>query len=245
MLRLLGLVISIALADSLNPSTVGPALYLAGGKSPRRDVLSFTAGVFVVFLLGGLILTLGPGHAILSSVPRPDATTRYILETIAGVAMLIAAQTLWLRRGKPEQQKDPSEARPSGLFGSQHNPLLLGAGIALVELPTAFPYFAAIAAVVGSGQNLVSQIVLIAIYNVCFVLPLLAIVLMLRIFGARAVEILSRAREYLRRRWRPIVAAISLIVGIFVVALGVTGLIGQTTGGLGRFSRRVRRVISR
>lgn len=243
MFRLLGLVISIALADSLNPSTVGPALYLAGGKCPRRDVLSFTAGVFVVFLLGGLILALGPGHAILSAVPRPDATTRYILETIAGIAMLVAA--LWLRRGKPERQKDPRPARPRGLFGSQRNPLLLGAGIAVVELPTAFPYFAAIAAVVGSGQNLVSQIVLIAIYNVCFVLPLLAIVLALRIFGARAVEILSRARDYLRRRWRPIVAVISLIVGVFVIALGVTGLIGQTRGDLGQVSRRVRGVISR
>src|SRR5947209_16427507 len=83
MLQLIGLVVSIGLADSLNPTTVGPALYLAAGNRPRRSVIRFTLAVFVVNLLGGLVLTLGPGEAILALVPRPGATVRYILETAA------------------------------------------------------------------------------------------------------------------------------------------------------------------
>ena len=35
MLRLIGLVISIGLADSLNPTTIAPALYLATGQGRR------------------------------------------------------------------------------------------------------------------------------------------------------------------------------------------------------------------
>ncbi len=35
MLRLIALVVSIGLADSMNPSTVVPALYLASGERPR------------------------------------------------------------------------------------------------------------------------------------------------------------------------------------------------------------------
>jgi hypothetical protein len=42
MLRLIGLVISIGLADSVNPTTVGPALYLASGERGRHRVAVFT-----------------------------------------------------------------------------------------------------------------------------------------------------------------------------------------------------------
>ena len=34
MLRRIGVAISVGLADSLNPSTVGPALYIATGRKP-------------------------------------------------------------------------------------------------------------------------------------------------------------------------------------------------------------------
>ena len=40
MLRLIGVVISVGLADSLNPSTVGPALYIA---TARQRVLRVIA----------------------------------------------------------------------------------------------------------------------------------------------------------------------------------------------------------
>jgi cytochrome c biogenesis protein CcdA len=162
MLRLLGLVISVGLADSLNPGTIGPALLLAAGECPRRRVLSFTAGTFVVFLLGGLILTLGPGQAIVSLVPHPDATTRYILETIAGAALIVVGAGLWLRRERlVGRAEEPS--RPGRLASAARNPLLLAATISVVELPTAIPYFAAIAAVVGSGSSVPRQILLIVV----------------------------------------------------------------------------------
>jgi cytochrome c biogenesis protein CcdA len=246
MLRLLGVVISIGLADSLNPTTIGPALYLASGEHPRRRVLEFTAGTFAVFLLGGLILTLGPGRAILSLVPRPDATARYILETIAGAALLVAGIMLWRRRSQIQHRGHKPDGE-LGRFTSRvgRNPLVVGATIAVVELPTAFPYFAAIAAIVGSGSGLTRQIVLVVIYNVCFVLPLLVIVLMLTVFGDRTLQILGTARQYLRRRWPTVVGLVALIAGAFVIALGVTGLIGRAHGPVGSVSRRLRRVISR
>jgi hypothetical protein len=42
-----------------------------------------------------------------------------------------------------------------------------------VELRTAFPYFAAIAAIVGSGIGTSRQIALLVLFDVCFVLPLI------------------------------------------------------------------------
>lgn len=238
MLRLLGLVLSIGLADSLNPGTIGPALYLASGECPRRSVLEFTAAVFAIFTLGGVLLTLGPGRAILALVPHPNATTRYILETIAGAAMLVVAAWLWRRRGRlgADRGQEPEPKRRS--------PILLGAGISLVEFPTAFPYIAVIVAIVGSGVGLGRQLLLVVIYCACFVAPLLAIALIVTVAGERAVERLVRARKLLHRQWPVIAAAIALVVGVFVIALGITGLTGRVNGPVGRVSRGVRRVIS-
>jgi cytochrome c biogenesis protein CcdA len=122
---------------------------------------------------------------------------------------------------------------------------VLAATIAVVELPTAFPYFAAIAAIVGSGLSLTQQIILVVIYNVCFILPLLGIVVMLSVWEERAVQMLARAREYLRDRWPVLAAIVAFIAGAFVITLGVTGLTGGGPGRLGRFSRDLRHLISR
>ncbi|HEX4008779.1 MAG TPA: GAP family protein [Solirubrobacteraceae bacterium] len=238
MLRLIGLVASIGLADSLNPSTVAPALYLATGERPRRAVLQFTAAVAGIFFAGGVVLTVGPGQALLALIPHPGPTVRYIAETVAGVTMLVGAALLWRNRERLGA-KASSDEPPK-----QRSAVLLGLTIGGVELPTAFPYFAAIIAVVASGVDVVHELILIAIYNLCFVLPLLAIAMVLTVAGDRATDVLVRVRAYLRAHWPMLLAVLALIAGLFVTALGVTGLTSGVHGRVGGVSRRVRRIIS-
>ena len=85
MLKILALVVTVALGDSLNPSTIGPALLIASGKRARVAVLEFTLAVFVVHFAGGAILLLGPGHVLLSLVNKLAPTTRDALELAAGL----------------------------------------------------------------------------------------------------------------------------------------------------------------
>ncbi len=238
MLRALGVVLSIGLADSLNPSTSVTGLFLASGERPRRSVLEFATGIFAVFLLGGLVLTLGPGRAILALVPQPSATARYILETVAGAAMLVISARLWRHR------RSPSEGPLSGAMRGRGSPLLFGATIGAFELPTAFPYFAAIATIVGSGLNLVEQILLVAIYDACFVLPLLVIALAVTVAGEPAIAKLIRVREWLTCHWPVLLSRLALVAGIFVVALGVTGLTLDAPGSAGHFSRGLRDLLT-
>jgi cytochrome c biogenesis protein CcdA len=239
MLSLIGLVLSIGLADSMNPSTIAPGLYLALGKRARADLLQFTLGVVAVNFLGGAIVLLGPGEALLALVPKPNHTARYIGETVAGVVMLAAAVVLWRRRRTLAEHhhlpQPPSEGKSS---------LLLGATISVVELPTAFPYFAAIAAIVDSGFGPVRQLVALAVYNVAFVLPLLIMIVVLVVAPDRAESILQGARAWLERRWPALLAILALVAGVFVTALGVTGLAKGQHGTVGRLSGTVRRVIS-
>ena len=239
MLRLIGLAISIGLADSLNPSTIAPALYLASGENRRRNVAEFTVAVFAVFMLGGAIILLGPGQALLAIVPHPSRTVRQIAEVVAGGVILAAAVLLWRRRARLARRPLPeprTERRSSAL---------LGATISVVEFPTAFPYFAVIAAIVGSGYDLPRQVILLAIYNGCFVLPLLLIMATLAVAPDGSEHILTRARRFLQRYWPQLLAGLALVAGAFVTLLGATGLASGRHGTVGDLSRGFQNLVHR
>src|ERR1700722_3573394 len=183
-MRLLGLMISIGVVDSLNPSTIGPALYLAHADHPRRRVVEFTAAVFTVYLAGGALIALGPGQLIRSALPHAHATPRHIAEIVAGVILIVAAVIVWRSRDRIVRRGLP-QAR------GRRSSILLGATITALELPTAFPYFAAIAAVVGAGLDPGRTFGLLLIFNVCFILPLLVIVGVLAFGGPRSERMLA------------------------------------------------------
>lgn len=237
MLRLVGIAISIGFADSLNPSTIGPALYLAAGERSRERVAEFTAAVFAVYLLGGLAIALGPGELLRSLVPHPRHATAHIIEIAVGAA-LIASGLLLYRHRRNLGERELHRLDPTG-----KSSWVLGATITAVELPTAFPYFAAIAAIVGSGIGIVNQVILLVLFNVCFVLPLVGIVATLVFAGDRAQPLLCTGREFLERHWPTLLAVLAVLAGGFVVLLGATGLAGGIHGRFGHFARGFRRII--
>jgi cytochrome c biogenesis protein CcdA len=237
MLRLIGLVVSIGFADSLNPSTIAPALYLATGRRARGELVRFTVGVFAVYLVGGAIIALGPGQLLLSLIPSPTRHIRFLIELLAGVAMLTAAAFLWRYRGRLGERDVPTAN------AGTRSSAILGATITAVELPTAFPYFAAIAAIVGSGLDPARQLVLLVLFNVCFVLPLLGMIGTLTFAGDNAQRMLSGGRERLEAHWPAVLALLALLAGLFVTLLGATGLAGLGHGHFGRFARRVRHLL--
>ncbi len=218
MLALIALVVSIAAADSLNPSTLAPALLFAVGPHGRRDVASFALGVFAVSLAGGLALTFGPGQALLPLVSKPSPHTVHLIELAAGGAALPAAAVLWRARARVAARL----ARTNQASG--RSAWVLGAGIMGVELPTAVPYFAAIAAIVESGHRDTTQIALLLLYNVVFVAPLIVLFAMLALAGARGAQIAARARLRLDL-WAPRLAPAALVVASAVLlTLGAIGL---------------------
>jgi cytochrome c biogenesis protein CcdA len=238
MLRLIGLALSIGLADSMNPSTIAPGLYLAIGERAKAGLIQFTLGVFAVNFVGGAVIALGPGEALLALVPKPSATTRYIVETIAGVVVLVAAVVLWRKRMSLARRELPSPS-PGG-----KSALWLGITIGAIELPTALPYFAVIAAAVGSGFGPIKQLIVLALYNVAFVLPLILMIVILIAEPDKAAAILTRSRDWLQRHWPVLLAGLALIAGAFVLTIGITGLTGNQHGNVGRVSRKVRRTIT-
>jgi cytochrome c biogenesis protein CcdA len=215
------LVASIGAADSVNPATVGPAVVLASGHEPLRAVASFTAGVFLVSFAAGVLVILGPGQLLLDALPHPSAHAKHVAELAAGVALLVLAVVLWVRRdavGGRIAGSDAEEERERSAF-------LLGAGIMALELPTAFPYFAALGSIIAAHASLGQGIALVALYNAAFVLPLLVILAVRTLAGARAAAMIERFGDWFNRRAGEIVAGLVAAVGSGAAVVGLVGLV--------------------
>jgi cytochrome c biogenesis protein CcdA len=223
MIRLIGLAISVGLADSLNPTTIAPALYLATGPAPaaRAKVVEFTAAVFIVYLLGGIVIALGPGQLLISAIPHPGRHLRWIIEMVVGGTLIVAAVYLWRRRKKLAERPLPT------VDAEGKSSALLGATITAIELPTAFPYFAVIAAIVAADLDFPRSVLCLLVFNLCFIAPLVGIWAVLRFAPDRSEHLLGRARDSMEQRWPVLLACVLALAGVFAVWLGATGLAGK------------------
>jgi cytochrome c biogenesis protein CcdA len=220
-LALVVLVVSVGFADSVNPSTLAPAFLIATGADAVRQLTRFTAGVFVVSFAGGALLVLGPGQLLLSALPHPSSHTKAIAEIVGGLVLIGLAVGLWLGRRKVAARMNAS----SDSSNADRGAFALGAGIMAVELPTALPYFGAIAAIIASDVHPAGAIGLVLLYNLAFVSPLLAMIALRRSAGAETAAKLEAAGDWVRERGPVILAVLLAAAGVAVVGWGVAKLV--------------------
>jgi hypothetical protein len=211
------LVCSIGLVDSLNPSTVVPALWLAG-SSRARVLAAFALGAFVVYLGGGLVLVLGPGPAVISALRGVRGPVEHIVLLIAGVAVLAFGVTVWRSRG--ETSESSRVRRSYGAPGA----FALGAGIMAVELPTAFVYFGAVSAVLAAKASPLFAVALLVAYNTLFVAPLLVILGARCVAGGAVERWLTLGEARIRKVAQVALAGLASCGGTALVVVGILGI---------------------
>ena len=211
---------SIGIADSINPSTVAPALYLA--SRPRAVGLGvFIAGVFAVYLAGGIVLVLGPGPELIAALRGIGPQVERLSEAGAGVVLLVLAAIAWRARGRAIGGGRTLRAP------TRRSAFLLGAGISAVELPTAFMYFGAVSAILGSQAALPARIALVVAYNALFVAPLVAVLLVRVHAGERAEQRLAAVGSWVRGSAPVALAAITGVAGVALAIVGFGGLLAS------------------
>jgi cytochrome c biogenesis protein CcdA len=220
-LKLAILLFGIALADSANPATVGPAIYLATVRRPVRRVGEFTLAFFILNFAAGVLIVVGPGELIVTLASRPGPVARHVVELAAGAVLIGIAVGLFLGRTRLATIGERGTELRSGQAWA------LGATIAAAELPTALPYFASLAAIIGSGFGLPRQLALVALFNVVFVAPLLAIMAVVAFGGERAELVLRRGGDWLRRRWPLVFASVALVAGLALFGFGLGSLLSR------------------
>lgn len=219
MLKLALTVVAIALPDCINPTLIGGELFVATGARPRRSTAAFTLAALIVTFVFGLAFALGLGDLILSLVPKPGPTVKYALITAAGSVLAIGGTVVLIRRNAlASSEPSANHHRSHGSAG------LIGAGLAGVELLTAFPYFAAIALIVGSGVSLAGKLFLVLLYCVVYMVPLIVIAAVFAVMGERAERMLRPVGDWLLTNWPVIVGPLTLIIGIAVLVFGIVQL---------------------
>jgi hypothetical protein len=213
-------VVAIALPDCINPSLIGAEVFFGAGPHPARQTAAFALAAFTVTFLVGLALALGLGDLILSLLPKPGARLKYALITVAGIVLVAGGAVVWIRR-KALASSEPQHHHGHKAPGS---PALVGAGIAALEVLTAFPYFAAIALIVGSSASGSGKIFLLALYCVVYAAPLFGIAAVCAAMGSRAEGVLQPVIGWLLTRWPVFVAPLAAIIGIGLTAYGVVRL---------------------
>ena len=220
MLRLAVAVVAIALPDCINPSLIAAELLLAAGQHPGRRTVAFTAAAWTVTFAFGLALALGLGDLILSVVPKPGATVKYALIEAAGLGLIAGGAVVVIRR--------KALAGTGHLPDSGHiphgSPALLGAGVAGLEMLTAFPYFAAIAIIIGSNVGAPGKVFLLILYCLVYTLPLIVIAAVCVVAGQRAEALLRPVVDWMFARWPVILGPVALAFGIVLAVIGIVHL---------------------
>jgi Sap, sulfolipid-1-addressing protein len=220
LLSLVIAVVAIALPDSVNPTLIAAELLVAAGPRPGIRALAFTIAAGTVTMLAGFALALGLGDLIVSLLPKPGETLKYALITAAGAVLALGGLVIWIRR-RALAAHAPSVESDGVSHGS---PIALGAGVAGIELLTAFPYFAAIALIVGASVSVPAKALLIVLYCVVYTLPLIAIAVVFIIMRDRAEAVLRPPIEWLFERWPVVVGPLAAALGVGLVIFGLARL---------------------
>jgi cytochrome c biogenesis protein CcdA len=211
------IVVSIGVVDSLNPGTIAPAFYFATSSRPVRNTLAFGAGILVVNLLAGIVLLFGLARFLIGAVPHPGADTKHLAELVLGACALVGAALLWHMRDRVSERYAQAATR------ADRASLLVGAAIASIELPTAVPYFAAIAAVAGSSANVPFQLALLSAFNLIFVGPVLLIAASAALSSDRSAARMEHVRTLLIAHAGGLLAGLLMLLAIALLLLAATG----------------------
>ncbi|MEM7173019.1 MAG: GAP family protein [Pseudomonadota bacterium] len=231
MFDLVLIITPIALLDSTSiiPLCIVLLVILLSGPAPLGRSGAFLTGIFVTYLICGLLILFG-----LQSVF--DAVNDYALEVwknpnreelifqlVVGLVLLFFGFRK-MRGRKRESSETPTAPETDGMTAIQA--FLSGAGLTIVGMPGAVPYLAAIDLVLRSDVTRNQEITALVLYNIAFVVPLAAIVALRLALGERGQEPLDRVRGFFERWGRRIVIALMLALGAILVADAIGWFLG-------------------
>jgi cytochrome c biogenesis protein CcdA len=214
------ILIGIALSDSLNPSLFAVQAYLLTTPHPVKRVLSYIGGVLAVNFTGGLLVLGGVRTVVVDWLQSLTSTTIYSFVLLFGLVTL--AFGWWVNAGSPAQSttQQPRSLQPIHAF-------TLGAVVMLNEITTALPYFFAIERIAQAQQGVVTNVLLLVLYNLVFAAPLFALLAWFVAYRQRFAAQINRVISAVRT-WTPRVLKYGAIVfgGLLVLHAGTYLLTG-------------------
>lgn len=214
------ILVGAAVVDSINPCAFGVLIFLLAYltkvfKNPNKMLLHgivYIIGVFVTYLVAGLLLL-----PIIRQLTGFSTWAYWIIAGIIIIAGLLEIKDYFFYGKWFSLQIAPKDADRIKMYIKKISDKLstafaLGVFVALVELPcTGAVYLAVLTLMSFSGLSL-NHITMLVLYNIIFVLPLIAILIaMYRGIGDKKMHAWREKHKGLMR----------LVTGIVLIAMGI------------------------
>jgi len=220
----MSLVITIALLGllaSVSPSTIVVFILLLATTRARSNAAAFLIGWSVSLIIVFAVSYAVGGARLLQH--GSGSTAVEVIEILLGAALVVAAARQWRHRDRPRTSSGVTKKFTARL--KELNPWE-AAAVGVLEQPWTLT---AAAAVVLARHHSASLIVVFAF--VAFALLSTATVGLIFLYYARrpgqAEARLSDLRDRLVRAGPAVFAIVSVVVGVYLIADGVTGIAGK------------------
>jgi cytochrome c biogenesis protein CcdA len=211
--------LALALVDSINPSAIVVTLYLLSrGRGPAH-VAVYILAIFLTYLTLGVLMMLGVGAMLPSLQTLGSSRLGLLVQGLIGLAMLVYA----IRAPSASRQGRPVEPSASSYLAL----MALGVVVTTMELPTAIPYFGAVALLTAADLPAAQWLPLLGLYNAIFVLPPVVLLVGQIAFGRRLDARYARLRERLQAGARETVLWIFGLAGGALLASSVAEYVAR------------------
>lgn len=214
----MGEVVALAFGIAASPFAILPAVLLLFSPRPRASALAYLLSWFLSIAVVTMIFASLSG--VVGSSDAPPDWLAWV-RIVAGIGLIgLAVQQWWTRPATPKtprwmeklQSATPRSASGLAFLMSIANPkILLLAVVGGVDIG-------------GAGWSLSTQLLVIGIFaavaSITVALPVAAHM----VAGPRALEPLSRVKDWLIRNNVAVVAAVFLVLGVGLISNGVAGL---------------------
>ncbi len=216
----LPIVVGAAVIDSVNPCAFGVLIFMLAylAQSVKTKAMMLTHGllyilaVFITYLLAGLFLL-----PIINQLGKASVIAYLVIATIIIIAGLIEIKDFFWYGKWFSLRIFPSEAERIKMYVKKigdkpSTAFFLGIFVALVELPCTGAVYIAILSLMSLAGVTASNVLLLILYNIIFVLPLAAILI------AVIQGISTHKFEQWRQKYKGLMR---LIIGLTLVGLGI------------------------
>lgn len=200
----------LGLLDALNPFSIAAAAYLIGTPRPVPRTIAFILGTFVTYLIGGIGLTRGLVEVIELLLPRLPLWSLPAGELLLGAICVIGAVYLWVRAARGTALTPPKNL---GIAAT----LAFAIATTVSDMPTALPYFAAVAHIAARGEGWASEVGWLTLYNLLYVSPMLLLLKLHLTLGQRAARLFGRVQAAIDWTFAKLMPPLTLAFGAWLV----------------------------
>lgn len=223
MIDLLITLISLALVDCLNPATISTqAFLLIGTQKPQRRAIAHALGVYVSYFLIGFLIVFGLGELIKPLLTYTLGTVEYAILLIVGSILVFLA----LRMNAKNQTKMGTYIEKVRNL-SPVKTFFFGFFSTFMDIPTAFPYFAAITLLIGVQLPFMGLTTLLLIYDFIYILPLLILVGIYLVTRGKSASLLQKINDKITLWSVKIAKPFLILIGALLIVASIAFFLGS------------------